>query len=572
MAGKNTNAANSMFASIGAVQTLVENFPMNLISFGDMKFSTSFDVLSILFQMLGITREEVIEVITNALAPDANDESGGGFIAYAEEIVKLALEANIMNILNCSTNPIIANKLIDSYYTGDGVEKSGEGITLNVAEVDFTGVLSRNPFYENDSKFYFDVDEYNANSVWKSKDFNAFLWYIINKSDKSQTEERTWTNRYRAKMWGDGNGETKEIIRCTYIDEEFPNTDKIRVQICGARPNGAGDLAPANYFKTRKLSKKEGTEWALNKTIFEFNHEFLTSIKLYDPKVIIAEIVEYLFGEGNFSVNLGFSFNEEIIQGKIQSIIKKVIESSDLEVNDCFFSFSNEEYNDMLEKAEQNRYNMHNNGNGFYETNAQNILDQLTNINSTSTLNENKAVISKTLNEISATPAKDPSASVSLGVSYDWGFELMRMLAYPFVRPLFTPKVIFLLMVNKKIMGSLEDTKNVDVDTIVDDLMNGLFFIIKDIIVKLKDMLVDMFLSWILKKLTPLLALFAARILLEALTMYKDLLFEIFNACTFTFWNPFNGGSGLNGEMDDVNYADIYSSEITQTEPEQKLC
>jgi hypothetical protein len=571
MAGKVTDSANSMFASIGAVQTLVENFPMNLISFGDMKFSTSFDVLTILFQILGISREEVIEIITNALAPDVNDEEGGGFVSYAEEVVKLALEANIMNILNCSTNPIISNKLLDSYYTGDGIEKSGEGIMLNVAEVDFTGVLGRNPFHENDSKFYFDVDEYNANSVWKSKDFNAFLWYIINKSDKSQTEERTWTNRYRAKMWGDGNGETKEIIRCTYIDEEFPNTDKIRVQICGARPDGSDKLSPANYFKTRKLSKKEGSEWALNKTIFEFNHEFLTSIKLYDPKVIIAEIVEHLFGEGNFTVNLGFSFNEEIIQGKIQSIIKKVIEVSDLEVNDCFFSFSNEEYNDMLEKAEQNRYNMHNNGNGFYETNAQQVLDQLNNISSSSTLHENKAVISKALNEISATPAKDPSASWSFGVSYDWGFELMRMLVYPFVRPLFTPKVIFLLMVNKKIMGSLEDVKNLDVNTIVEDLMNGLFFIIKDIIVKLKDMLIDMFLNWILKKLAPLLALFTARILLEALTMYKDLLFEIFNACKLTLWNPFNG-SGLNGEMDDVNYADIIPSEIIQTEPEQKLC
>ena len=568
MASKVTDSANSMFASIGAIQTLVENFPMNLISFTDFKFSTSFDVLTILFQILGISREEVIEIITNALAPSKNDEDGVGFIAYAEEIVKVALEANIMNILNCTTNPIISNKLMDSYYTGTGIEQSGDGITLNLAEVDFTGVLNRNPFYENDSKFYFDIEGYNANTIWKSKDFNAFLWYIINKSDKSQNEERVWTNRYRAALWGTGNGEKKEIIRCTYIDEEFPNTDKIKVQICGARNN-----QPANYFKTRKLSKKEGNEeWALNKTIFEFNHEFLTSIKLYDAKVIVAEIVENLFGEGNFTVNLGFSLNEQIIQGKIQQIIKKVIESSDLEVNDCFFSFSNEEYNEMLEVAERNRYNMHNNGNGYYEVDAQEVLNQLNNITSTSTLNEDKAVISKTLYDITATPAQDPSATVSLGVSYDWQFELMRMLVYPFVRPLFTPKVIFLLMVNKKIMGSLDDNKTVDFNTIVEDLMNGLFIIIKDIIVKLKDMLIDMFLSYILKKLSPLLALFASRLLLEALTMYKDLLTEILNACKLTIWNPFGANNGLNGQLDDVNYADIIPADITQTEPEQKIC
>ena len=556
------NAANGMFSTIGAVQTLVENFPMNLTSSGDLNFSTSFDILTILFQMLGVDREEIIELLTNALAPDATNESGGGFISYAEDIVKTALEANITSILNCSTNPIISNTLMDSYYTGTGIEESGNGITLNVAEVDFTGVLNRNPFSENDSKFYFDVDEYKANTVWKSKDFNAFLWYIINKSDKSQTEERIWTNRNESILWENGSRETKEIIKCTYIDEEFPNTDKIKVQICGSR-----NKKPANYFKTRKLSKNKDTEWTLNKTILEFNHDFLFSIKLYDPKVIIAEIVEHLFGEGNFTVNLGFSFNEKLIQGKIQEIIKKVIESSDLEVNDCFFSFSNEEYNEMLEKAELNRYNMHDNGNGLHEISGQNVLDQLNNISSTATLNENKTVITKVLNEITASPGQDARAEYSLGVSYDWSFELMRMLVYPFVRPLFTPKVIFLLMVNKKIMGSLDDDKMIDSNSVIEDLMNGLFIIIKDIIVKLKDLLVDMFLSYVLKKLSPLLALFASRILLETLTMYKDLLSQILGSCKVSLGNSYN----VNGTMDDVNYADI-ELQTTQTEPEQKLC
>ena len=128
------------------------------------------------------------------------------------------------------------------------------------------------------------VEDYNANTVWKSQDFNAFLWYIVNKSDKSQNTERVWDNRYRAAIYGDGNGKHKEIIRCTYIDDNYPQSDKIRVQLCGS-----------NYYKTRKLGKKDGTKWALNKTIFEFNHEFLSSIKLYEPKVIVAEIVEYLF-------------------------------------------------------------------------------------------------------------------------------------------------------------------------------------------------------------------------------------------------------------------------------------
>ena len=564
MAGKTVDSTKNMFSSIGAIQTLVENFPMSFMSFGDFKFRTSFDVLSILFKILGIDREELIEVVTNALCGGMKDTSDGtGFIAQAEEIVKMALEANIANILNCSTNPIISNNLLDSY-VDNHLSMSGEGITLNLAEIDFTGVLNKNPFLGNDSKFYFDVEEHNANSVWKSKDFNAYLWYIINKSDKSQQEERIWDDRYRAAIYGkDKDGDKKkEIITCTYIDDEYPNTDKIKVQICGAR----NDI-PANYYKTRKFSKKENSEWALNKTIFEFNHDFLSSIKLYEPKVIVAEIVEYLLGTGNFSVNLGFSVNDEIIQGKIQQIIKNVIETDDLEINDCYFSFSNEEYNNMLEQSERNRYNMITNGNGYFETNPTDILDQLSGITSTSTLNEDKAIISKTLTDIIATPAQDPTINGSMNIDYDWQFDMLRMLAYPFIRPLFTPKVVFLLLVNKKIMGSFEDVDSIDTT----DLLNGLFAIIKDVIVKLKDLLVDMLLSYVLKKLSPLLELFASKLLMETLKMYKELLSQILNGCSSNSfgWLSNLANNNLVGNIDDVNYADIIP---TQTEPEQSIC
>ena len=544
----------NMFGAIGAMQTLVEKFPMNFFSLDDLNFSTSFDVLGILFKLFGVDREELVRVITNALCGGMKEDTEGtGFIAQVEEIVKMALEANIMNLLNCSTNFIISNDLIDSTDGGyKDYDSSGEGITLNVAEIDFTGVLNRNPFLDDGAKFYFDIEGKKPNDLYKSKDFNAFLWYIINKSDKSQDKERVWDNRYRAAIYGKGNGKHKEIIRCTYIDEEYPNTDKLKIQLCGS-----------NYYKTRHFSIKNKS-WSVNKTILEFNHEFLSSIKLYEPKVIIAEIVEYLMGSANFTVNLGFSVNEEIIQGKIQEIIRKVIGSSDTEINDCFFSFSNDEFNDMLEKSEQNRYNIVNNGSGFVETDPSKVLDRLTGITMSSTLVEDKTVISETLNDLIVKPAQDPSGTVSYGLGADWSFNFLQMLVYPFIRPLFTPKVIFLLLVNKKIMGSLEDIENINVDEIVENLINGLFYIIKDIIIKLKDMLVDMLMELIMEKIKPLLELFASRLLMETLKMYKDLLEQLLEACLIGWQN-----NKLVGVIDNVNYADIIP---TQTEPNQSSC
>ena len=558
MAGKVADKVNNMFSSIGAIQTLVENFPMSLFSFGKLDFATSFDVIAILFKMLGVDREELIEMLTDLLTGN-KENNGDGFIGVAESIVKTALELNIMGLLNCSVNPIISNKLLDRYEELN-VEKNGDGILLNVSEIDFTGVLNKNPFDETESKFYFDVEDYNAGSVWKSKDFNAFLWYIINMSDKSQEDEVIWDNRISQDK-KNKDVPRKEILRCTYIDESFPNSDKLRVHICGGRMEN-GSFTPKNYYKTRKLSK-ENTEFALNKTIFEFNHDFLTNIKLYDGKVIIAEIVEYLLGPGNLSMNIGFSINEEIIQGKIQSIISKVIEADDMEVEDCYFSFSNDEYNEMLEKSEKNRYNIIKGSDGYYEANSINILNNLSGITNNSELITDKSVIKKTFRDITATAAQDPSSTVGFGFSYDFGFELMRMLIYPFVRPLFTPKVLFLLLVNKKVMGSFTESDVIDLDTLLSDLMNSLFAIIKDIAKRLKDLIIDMMINYILDKLAPLIALFTSRLLLESLKAYKDLLENILKNCKIPTFNK------LAGVIDDVNYADIIP---TQVETKQSTC
>ena len=559
MGNKVIDKAKNMFSSIGAMQTVLENFPMSLMSWGDLKFNVSFDVLGVLFKMLGIDREELIENLTNTICGNMKDRSDGtGFLAQAEEVVKMALELNIANILNCTTNPIISDDLLDEY-TYLGVKKSGKGITLNVSELDFTGVLGRSPFVGDGSKFYFDLEDedgtpYGPKGLYKSKDFNAFLWYIINRSDVSQTKERIWDNRYRAAIYGKGNGKHKEIIKCTYIDESFPKSDLIKVQLCGS-----------NYYKTRKISKKEGQgEWSLNKTIFEFNHEFLSSIKLYEPKVIMAEIIENMLGPGNFSVNLGIGANETIIEGKVQEIIRKTIEAADLVMNDCFFKFSNDEFNDMLEKAELRRYNIIKNGDQYVEVNPSEVLSPLSAMTSNSTLVDDYTNISQTLDVLTVTPAKDSVGEVKWGIEYDWQFELLRMLVYPLVRPLFSPKVIFLLLVNQKIMGSLDDTLNMSVNELVDKLLASLFLIIKDIVIRLKDMIVEMILQMILDKLKPLVELFASRLLMETVTMYKNLLTRLLEECAF--WV---GGEKLQGYIDNVNYADIVQ---VQTEPEQTIC
>ena len=112
MASKRSNEVKNMFNSIGAVQTLVENFPMSLISFDDGKlsFSSSFDVVMHLLKIFGLDQKEAIEIVTDFLSGGVKSDSDSkGFIATAEDIVKTALELNIVNVMNCNTNPIISH-------------------------------------------------------------------------------------------------------------------------------------------------------------------------------------------------------------------------------------------------------------------------------------------------------------------------------------------------------------------------------------------------------------------------------------------------------------------------------
>lgn len=555
MANSIQDKTRNMLGNIGAMQTLTENFPLNiLMNDGSPQFNTSFDVLGVLFKLLGIDREKVIESVTDWLCGKMNVENdidGSGVIAQIESIVKIALYAKLSNVLNCTTNPIISDNLLDAY-NGIGTGKIGDGITLNVSEIDFSGVLNHSPLTETGSNFYFDVEDYNANTLWKSKDFNAFLWYIINRSDSSQTIERTWDNRYQSSIWGDKK-ERKEIITCEYVDDEAGNTDKIRIRLCGS-----------NYYQARKLEQKDGTQWAFNKTIFEFNHDFLQSIKLYDAKVIVAEIVEQFLGKGGLNVNLGFSLNEEMIQNKVEQMIFNAIKESDNGNESCVFSFSNEEYNEMLEISERNYYNMVKTEDGISEVNPTATLLNLTDINNNSNPNTDKNIINNTLNTVVTTPIAKLSTSNNINLTWSKNaeFELMRMIVYPLIRPLFTPKVLFILMVNQKIMGSFEDSADSISNLSIEDILTTIYQILKEIIVKIKDLLIDWLLEMIVDYLKPLIELFASKLLLETLKSYKDLLQQLLDACAF-------GWGDSDSQIDNVNYADIIP---VQTQPAQTKC
>lgn len=426
------------------------------------------------------------------------------------------------------------------------------------------------------------------NDLWKHDDFNAFLWYVKNKGVYGNTIERQkliWDNRYKTKPYtkyerkpehfftmnkkysplfpyqehvfpfsGDYlekynsqvNYKKRQILECRYIDGDGIHSDSFQFR-----------LPASNYYKTRKLSgkKKDSTIWAINKTIFEFNHDFIMSLKLFDAKTYLCQMVNNLLGVGNISFNFSITRDSEQIEATIDSIIEKVINLSDIEIEDCYFTFSNEEYDQMLQNALEKRQATQNN----YSLSNE-LIEDIKNIDNEATKVETKTkIITNALSELTRESKEGTNVAGSWKLNYDYQFELIRMLVYPLIRPLFSPKVMALLLINLQIMGDplkLTENKAISFKEIAPYFMG----IMTNIIKQIKDIINEMLYSWVIEKLTPLLTLFTLRTIMEQIEMYRQLIMDMITACSgFNLGNlgiNFNK-NGYNDMLDNVDYVDI---------------
>lgn len=606
---KNKSITN-MFGSVAAAQTMVEQFPF---SFGvnESGFTCSFDLLTALFSMCSDTPldEMIVKEITEKVG-----DTNCTWLQGIEETVKLAIEANLTSILTCEMSPIIPDDLIGGgEFLSDSEHSlnfSSEGVTIPVSALDFTGILKycpsdESPIARSNYMACYASDTINSesprlltvNELWKHDDFNAFLWYVKNKGVYGNLSERRklmWDNRYKTKPYtkyvrkpetfftksntlgitsfsGENgvipfdsdylfsyneNENTKykkrQILECRYIDGDGIKSDSFQFR-----------LAATNYYKTRKLTGKniDANIFKINKTIFEFNHDFLMSIKLYDAKTYLSQITQNVFGQGNVSMNFSVTKEEQVIDEMLNQIIDKVINLDDTEIDDCYFSFSNEEYDNMLQNVIQKRKT-----GVVNEKLIGDIFDEIENIDKVQGVAAPEAETKTRISNILSTVCNEVvngnntvNAQQGWKFNYDYQFELIRMLVYPLMKPLFTPKVVTVILLNTYIMGNpLElGSKILSFEDILPYFMN----IMTNIVKQIKDMIIEMLYSWVIDKLTPLLTLFSLRLVMEQLEAYRKLIEDMLTACIGAY-NSLNFGgnktNGINGNrIDQVDYVDI---------------
>ena len=593
---------SNTLGTIASIQTLLERYPTLTTTdpmLTNFSLNTSLGFMLDVLRVIGVTQNDIIGWLTKLITGDP--KKGTGVLEGIEKAVKLILLTNIKDIFTCSVNPIIPDSVMKYVYDDDGQPDSmNAGLEINLNVVDLFGQLKSTPTDEKGGIFYFDTQDYNPNTVWKSADFNAFLWYVINKGSITSESDRirnTWDNRvaYIKKFENDqilkdnffsvvtGSTETsgatinikgtdedvlkKQIIICEYVERADSstyntNSDVLKVWLNANR-----------YKRTVKLDKKNGEveseageenvgnnianqvadiEVGLNKTIFEFNYDYIYSLKLFDSKTLVAQVLNSMLGLGA-SLSVSYSVQLKFIEAKVNEIVKKIIESDDTETNECYFTFSNAEYDTMLRRAQEQHegvYNTKNGYNTYASVDGDAIADALARIDESATLVEKTQTISKILQDVAATAATNSSLEVNQ--EFTWGlnfiYDFIQQTMTQIVVEVLSPKVAILYAINSAFMGDAGNMKSWE--HFLDNFQNVIVMIVRQI----KDIIIQELYQFLMDQLKPLIDLFIAKIALETVKNYKDLITNLIENCIPNVGFQFNKRQSV---IDNVNYADI---------------
>ena len=284
-------------------------------------------------------------------------------------------------------------------------------------------------------------------------------------------------------------------------------------------------------------------------TVFEFNYDYVMSIKLFDAKVLVHSLMESVLNM-NMGISVGLGVRHQEGTEAIKEIIKNILESDDSEINDCYYTFDNSKYDALLRKAEEKRARQERFGNVTHETGLfDSVNDILNEYDANAELNEQVDVLHRAITQAAVTVSEGVPDSDKFDVEFNFIFDLIEALTTAIVNGILSPKVLMLLEINQKIMGGTWEKFTMK------DLLEALRVIIMAIVKEIRDMVIQELLKLVLKALEPIIQMIASILLREQLENYADAILEIIRNCPF-IWFRFSH-KYEDTKLDTVDYADI---------------
>ena len=585
-------------------------------------------------------------------------------------------------IVKCFPN-IIEKKYRDSiWYTyTDKKGKTKKVFDMSNAE---------NCDYDTVKMHYYQVSGYDQTTVWKSRDFNAYLWYVINKKDakwdnrnnlynktnneddkyddvkeeffkldydtsSGATENQKLTVNLHNIQTVDGKEQDvkfrkKIILDSTYLERVYNTTESDMLKIylnkeeyfqkriikniptgfkLNIKENETDPRVKDNNFAyeyitnydympevmaywwqgegTYKLHKKKGsddpdysqkaelitkdnilkshkelkmdvtekTTVKLNKTIFEFNYDYIFSLKFFDTQTLVTNIIDSVLNWGLTNATASFSTYDKVVAGVVGKVTDEILRKEETEISDDFYSFSNREYDDLLTQARKGY-------NGSYKIADENgklsyaekdeIIKSLNRIGEASTLQEQKTVIERLLRDVTVSMSQQEEITsqntLYAGFGSDWACipRLLHEVVKNVVLQVLSPKVMVLYAINCKIFNDSDTDTSKKVDPI-EFMRKNINNLLNSLIPQISNIIVSLLLGFLMKVLQPKIKKFVEKLNLEQAMKYVAQLKLAYRQCVGAYmnWAEYFGGSASNRSViDNVTYADIIPK---QTEP-----
>lgn len=330
----------------------------------------------------------------------------------------------------------------------------------------------------------------------------------------------------------------------------------VKNTVQNALSNAKSQIKKATDIYFPFLDAKNHRNYYYGRTLIEWNLDYIWSLSLFDPKSLTARLIDCLTGV--LTIDLNLSYKQQLIKNEVSKMVQKITESDDLVVSDCFFSFSNDAYDEMSRTAELRKAGFYtNNGDetSAVQINAESILSGLNELNTSTSQEQMQTVIEGTLTELSKMVTNTEYEyfdNVNYGIQLNFIEQIMNALAYALVMSVLSPKVYLLLLINLKIIGRQSNFN-------LTEFINQYKQLIADLIRSIRDQLLTYLKEELMKLIKDIVKQIAKKITVEQAQYYARLIKQLLNCLKL-----FKSGT-FDFSIDDVDYADIYDEETTSS-------
>lgn len=317
--------------------------------------------------------------------------------------------------------------------------------------------------------------------------------------------------------------------------------------------NAIKELRKIQANMTNNNYRKIIQNYYYRRTLVEFNTDYVMSLKLFDSKVVTAQLLDSLMGLLNIDLNL--TYKQMLIKNEVKKMVQMIVETDDTVVSDCFFTFTNDDYNAMLEKAELNRaklFSINGEQNTTTTIDPKEILRSLNELDDSAIQSGDTTVIEHALTEISGnitTMDAMEGDAINFGARMNFIENLMNNLAYVITSAVLSPKVYLLILINLEILG--KDT-NFNLEGFIGQFKQ----LIASLIRTIRDQLIKYLVDELMKILGNIATEIAVKIGIEQAQYYYRLMKKIIDCFK-------RKGTTLDFTIDSVEHADIITEEQT---------